>query len=400
MATEPLRPTLPAAPTTRLPNSGLQLPAAPPFGTFPVARATAPASPTSVPLMLWDDVEPFEILVLDGSLDQAQRRQSMLESAGLRLVRRIQLPGLDSVLSTFLAPDEQRYLQYIGPAYNSAPNHRYTLMGEERAPVVQQLREALAWPTSGGACRWSPRIGLIDTPVNVRHPLLVGARIDSVSVLTPGMRAASDAHGTGVASVLVGQRETPALLPKAHLLAVNAFFQREGKVFSTAELLILALDQLLVARAEVINLSLGGPSNRLLEQITQRVHDRGILLVAAAGNGGPNSPPTYPAAYEQVVAVVAVDVLGEPDAHAPRGAYLDFAAPGVDIPVADTKGRTVYRSGSSYAAPFVTALLAVGIPESHLRKTARDLGAPGRDDTYGWGMARGATNCTEVQPVR
>jgi subtilisin family serine protease len=184
------------------------------------------------------------------------------------------------------------------------------------------------------------------------------------------------------------------------LLAVNAFFQREGKVFSTAELLILALDQLLVARAEVINLSLGGPSNRLLEQIAQRLHGRGISLVAAAGNGGPTSPPTYPAAYEQVVAVVAVDVLGEPDAHAPRGAYLDFAAPGVDIPVADTKGGTVYRSGSSYAAPFVTALLALGIPESQLRKTARDLGAPGRDDIYGWGFARGVNNCAGAQPAR
>jgi hypothetical protein len=344
-------------------------------------------------LLRWDDAEPFELLSIDSSLEKAQHQQTIFQNNGLRLLRRTTLPGLGEVLSTYLAPDTQRYLQYSSPASQAVPNHRYELMGETQDALVHSLWNVLDWPPLTG-CRLSPRIGLIDTKIETSHPVLIGGRIDSVNVLLPGMFSAPATHGTAVASILVGQSGTPALLPRAHLLAVNAFFQREGRINSTAELLLRAIDHLLVSRVEVINLSFGGPANRLLEHVVQRVHAIGVTLVAASGNGGADAPPSYPAAYDNVVAVVAVDTVGTADEHAQRGRYLDFSAPGVDIPVASTAGGLVYRSGSSYAAPFVTALFAVGMGEEQLQQAARDLGVPGRDDVYGWGLVKASGHCT------
>lgn len=379
-------------PRTPLPRSRLE----------PARRPGLPALPPGplVQPVATEDAEPLELLVLDASLAQAQVQQAQLEAAGLRLLRRTVLSGVGGVLSTYRAPDGQRYQQFSAPGAAAVPNHRYETLGEgvpapeaEHEPVARRLRELLAWPPEGAACRTTPRIGLIDTPVEPGHAALLGSRIDTLSLLPAGLRAADADHGTAVASVLVGQRATPALLPRARLLAVSVFFQREGRVYTTAELLIRALDHLVLARVDVINLSLGGPPNRLLEQVVRRARQLGTPLVAAAGNGGPQAPPSYPAAYEAVIAVLAVDLSGQPDARAPQGEHLDYAAPGVDIPVARLGAGVVYRSGSSYAAPFVTALMAAGLSEEQLRSAARDLGTPGHDGVYGWGLVRGSVRC-------
>lgn len=370
----------------------------PPSGRLPEVPALA-SSPLAQP-MSTEEAEPLELLLLDPNLAQAQARQAQLQAAGLRLLRRAVLPGVGGVLSTYRAPDAARYQQFSAPGAAGVPNHRYETLGDPapvaddgHASVARRLRDHVAWPPEGAACRSTPRIGLIDTPVEPGHAALLGSRIDAVNLLPAGLRAADAEHGTAVASVLVGQRGTPALLPQARLLAVGVFFQREGRVYTTAELLIRALDHLVLARVDVINLSLGGPDNRLLEQVIRRVRQLGVPLVAAAGNGGPQAAPRYPAAYEAVIAVMAVDLADEPDARAPRGEHLDYAAPGVDIPVARLGAGLVYRSGSSYAAPFVTAMLASGLAESQLRAAARDLGAAGHDAVYGWGLARASVPC-------
>ena len=396
-ASAPGTPPAVSRPTTPDPRATLPRPRLEPARRpeFPTLQPGPLAQPVAT-----QDAEPLELLMLDASLEQAQARQAQLQAAGLRLLRRAVLPGVGGVLSTYRAPDAARYQQFSAPGAAAVPNHRYEALGEAapaadagHARVAQRLRDIVAWPPEGAACRSMPRIGLIDTPVEPGHAALLGSRIDTVSLLPAGLRAASAEHGTAVASVLVGQRGTPALLPQARLLAVSVFFQREGRVYTTAELLIRALDHLVLARVDVINLSLGGPDNRLLEQVVRRVRQLGIPLVAAAGNGGPQAPPSYPAAYEAVIAVLAVDLAGEPDARAPRGEHLDYAAPGVDIPVAQLGAGLVYRSGSSYAAPFVTALLAAGLGEESLRSAARDLGPPGHDAVYGWGLVRSSPAC-------
>src|SRR5690606_11017674 len=156
-------------------------------------------------------------------------------------------------------------------------------------------------------------------------------------------------------------------------------------------------------RVQIVNLSLGGPRNLLLEAAIARVLELGIAVVAAGGNGGPDGPAVYPAAQRGVLAVTAVDAELAPYRQATRGAYLAFAAPGVDVWSAAPGKEGAYYSGTSYAAPFVTAVLA-GLrqqsPETpwaalieRARESARDLGAPGRDPVFGWGLVQAVGDC-------
>ena len=144
---------------------------------------------------------------------------------------------------------------------------------------------------------------------------------------------------------------------------------------------------------EVVNMSLAGPPNRLLEKALERAAAQGIIVMAAAGNGGPVARPVYPAAYESVVAVTAVDTTQQVFRLANRGDYLALAAPGVDLRHARPGGGYAASSGTSFAVPFaVTAAARIGrlLPEvdiiAMLLENAKDIGPPGRDQIYGYGL--------------
>ena len=119
--------------------------------------------------------------------------------------------------------------------------------------------------------------------------------------------------------------------------------------------------------------------------------------MAAAGNGGPNAAPAYPAAYPGVIAVAAVDARQRPYRRGTRGAFIDVSAPGVNVTSADAKGGATEWTGTSFSVPFVMAALLRAKAETGgdraaalalLDRTARDLGAPGRDEVYGVGLVQ------------
>ena len=123
------------------------------------------------------------------------------------------------------------------------------------------------------------------------------------------------------------------------------------------------------------------------------------MIIAAAGNGGPVAKPMYPAAYDMVVAVTAVDAGGQVYRLANRGAYLDLAAPGVSVLHAKAGGGYSASSGTSFAVPFAAtaaARLKRLDPGANalqlLLQSAQDLGAPGKDEIYGYGLLRPGLN--------
>lgn len=186
-------------------------------------------------------------------------------------------------------------------------------------------------------------------------------------------------------------------MPGAELIAVDTFHQRSGQGdISDVYSLVKALDYLEGRDVAIINMSLTGPANSVLERAIKRLSEKGVVLVAAAGNDGPKAKPVYPAAYPEVVAVTAVDRQKRPYRRAVRGPHIDLAAPGVDVWIAASVQGTRPRTGTSFAAPFVTAAIALARksePEarmedvlSRLATAAEDLGAPGRDDVFGWGL--------------
>jgi hypothetical protein len=120
-----------------------------------------------------------------------------------------------------------------------------------------------------------------------------------------------------------------------------------------------------------------------------------VLIVAAAGNGGPVADPMYPAAYDSVIAVTAVDSDGKVFRLANRGSYLDLAAPGVDLQHAQAGGGYTASSGTSFAVPFAAtaaARIRALEPSKDVREilntSAEDVGPVGRDDIYGYGLLR------------
>ena len=276
-------------------------------------------------------------------------------------------------------------------------NTRYRPSDFPCAPEDCPAHAAVGWPPPVAGCRLAPRIGMIDTGVDLKAPALRGARIVLLSTRSKGRPAAANAHGTAVAALIAGASDGPApgLLPHAEIVAVDAFHRAGGEEAADAYDVVRALDRLAEHDVDFINLSLAGPDNDVLEEAVVAMAARGVVLVAAAGNAGPRAPPQFPAAYRNVVAVTAADSSGRAYRQATGGAHVAFAAPGVKLWTASARAGRL-RSGTSYAAPFVTAALAVlrergpEVPAADLvgtlATTARDLGEAGRDPVFGWGM--------------
>jgi len=269
----------------------------------------------------------------------------------------------------------------------------------------------VGWPLDGdqeqpASCAAQLPIGLIDTAINAGHTSFTDAAIEVVQLGNGAEAPSGEQHGTAVAALLVGAAgsRAPGLLPAGHLVAIDAF-QRYRKTADIAETydLIQALDVLAARKIRIINLSLSGPANTLLEKAVRATIDKGTILVAAAGNEGPNAKPVYPAAYADVIAVTAVDRSMKPYRRAVRGEHIDIAAPGVGVWTAASISGGRQKSGTSFAAPFVTAaasLLLGANPDMRpndvanaLAQSASDMGAPGKDAIFGWGLLNARTLC-------
>jgi len=290
-------------------------------------------------------------------------------------------------------------LRAIAPGARVTPNHLYRPSAAPCPPAGCAHFAQVGWPTAP-RCGSGLRIGMVDTRVDAAHPALAGASIERLAARGPGGRASSAAHGTAIAVLLVGSGAGAGrgLLPGARLVAADPFHAGADGDAADVYDLVTAFDRLAAARVGVVNLSLAGPANEILDAVGAQAARRGLLFAAAAGNAGPRAAPLYPAAYPWAVAVTAVDAKGEVYPQAVRGRHIAFAAPGVGLAVAGARGP---RSGTSYATPFVTAALALARgrdPDgaaslSRLAAAARDLGPPGRDATYGWGLVQPVSAC-------
>lgn len=240
------------------------------------------------------------------------------------------------------------------------------------------------------------RIGLIDSAVLPEHPALSGADVISLD-FAPHEGARPLGHGTAVASILAATAGDGT-----EILAASVFFQKPGYApGATTESLIGALDWLAGSGVDVINMSLAGPADALLERALSRIAVDGPTVVAAVGNNGPAGEPLYPAAYESVVGVTAIDSEQRVFAYANRGRHVEFAAPGVAVRVANIPDGFRLESGTSMASPYVSAVIAAALRETGLpkkalletlRTSAEDLGDEGFDPVFGYGLVQPPRN--------
>lgn len=246
--------------------------------------------------------------------------------------------------------------------------------------------------SAGSTDRPASRVGLIDAGVDIAHPAFHAAVIHSWGC---GNRILPSTHGTAVASLLVGRGTGfHGVLVGAELYAANVYC--DAPTGGAVDALAAAFSWLAQQRVAVINVSLVGPDNAALAQIVRALTARGYLLVAAVGNDGPAAPPLYPASYPRVVGVTAVDAHRRVLIEAARGKQVMFAAPGADMAAADNGGKYSAVRGTSFAAPIVAGFLAQILSTPDLSASdaavealavhAIDLGPPGRDLTYGFGL--------------
>lgn len=198
------------------------------------------------------------------------------------------------------------------------------------------------------------RIAEIDTGVERDHPDLAG-RVTSQQNFVDERTDVAEAHGTAVAGIIAARADDAigiaGVAPEAELTALRACWERSEhepalcSTFTLAKALQFALDR----KAQVINLSLGGPRDRLLERLLDAATSRGIIVVGAvdpqAAGGG------FPASHLGVLAVA-----GDDGHDVPAGALV---APGRDIPTTTTAHKWGFVTGSSFAAAHVSGLVAL-----------------------------------------
>ncbi|MDQ8181260.1 S8 family serine peptidase [Pelagicoccus sp. SDUM812005] len=197
-------------------------------------------------------------------------------------------------------------------------------------------------------------------------------------------------HGTAVASLIAGQ-EGIGIAPQAELLGIQVLdTDGIGDAFSLSEAIVQAVD----AGANIINMSLGSyGSNQALANAVAYAESQGVVLVASAGNESVAALP-YPAAYESVIAVSAIDADGHPTSFANQSAAVDIAAPGVGVYAAWEDEKWISFTGTSASAPYVSGAIAalsstLEIPATEaaaiLLANANDSGLPGPDSQLGRG---------------
>ena len=306
------------------------------------------------------------------------------------------------------------------------------------------IRARAGWAITTGST--ATIVGIVDTGVDPTHPDLGGLLFDGTprifkmynSSVEPAGASAWDSigHGTMVAGVALARTNNGPVLDGrgvagvaggaggdsagCRVIAVKATPTRYNDALSSelAEGIVYAV----LNGARAVNLSFGGDNDDdLMVDAVSFAERRGCVVVCGAGNGQDSRPqyPGYYALYGNGLSIAGLRSDGTLALFSTRGTQIDVAAPAQDIfsiyPTYENayQGRSrnfEYTSGTSFAAPFVTGLAGLAMTlqpsltdnefQQLLRHTARDVGAPGRDDTYGWGIPDAGALLAYVAPPR
>ncbi|MFP4068573.1 MAG: S8 family peptidase [Opitutales bacterium] len=317
--------------------------------------------------------------------------------AALRRAGLAPLGQIDELLT--LRVDEEALAALDPLRYGATPDYSYAV---ERPPPPKEVspealamlqaygrsaREIVGGPVEGDGS--GVLVGILDSGI-AAHPQFDDVYIVHVDLAGGGVAGPGAAHGTSVASIITG---TEGVAPEAELFVVRVLDDEGlGNSFHVAEGIVQAAD----LGVQVMNLSLGlYQDSQVLREAVRYAQDKGMLLVAAAGNDGFGRLP-YPAGYPEVVSVTAIDAAERQALFPNQSERIDFAAPGVGILTAKDDEGTELFTGTSAAAPFVTGTVAALLSADPdltgkgaveiLRRHRNEAGAGGVDPVYGGGI--------------
>ncbi|MFT6558779.1 S8 family serine peptidase [Sneathiella sp.] len=333
-----------------------------------------------------------------------------LDRAGYLLLKESNLAGLNFVLLRVKMPsavDEDEGLRALRVQYPDAVidfNHISELSGQPRLyadTLTARTVQAKKCQTVDGE---GFSIGVLDGGADLNHPAIRGDRNIKMAAFGldgGGLPKASD-HGTAIAVQYKGRLPKEGydgLMVQSSLFIADILSRKSGRIYAATSSFLEGMNWLIGRKVDFINMSLEGPENRAVGTVLAEVSNKNIGLFAAAGNGGAEARPPYPAAHSDVVGVTAVDREKQVYRLATRGSHVDFAAPGVMLWLAKAGGKGSYRSGTSFAVPYVVARAALEMTKAgakqqnsrsmilpKLSASALDLGQNGPDPVFGFGL--------------
>lgn len=341
---------------------------------------------------------------------QADRRAGVIRTVG-----RVQGQGARVVAVRGRAVDAARTLAASPGVRYAEPDAPLHVLRAPDDPLYGQMGDLAlvhaeaGWVAAGlgafGSARTGVPVGIVDTGIDAAHEDLSGAvracATAAAGRVTSGGCADDNGHGTHVAGTIGATADNglgiAGLAFSSPLVVCKALGGAEGA--GSLSDVANCIRWVHLHGAKVISLSLGGGASTTLRTAVRDAwkggRSGGSLIVAAAGNDG-DAETSFPAGYDEVVSVAAVDDAGRHAPFSDENPDVEIAAPGVDVLSAKLGGGYVRFSGTSMATPHAAAAAAL-LWDAHRRSGPRtirtlldghvaDVGAPGRDPLFGFGV--------------
>ncbi|MEI7806436.1 MAG: S8 family serine peptidase [Hyphomicrobiales bacterium] len=353
--------------------------------------------PDEVVVQVPNTLTPQRLTALEQRYNLTRLEQQSIQLSNSTMIR-WRIPDRRSVSAVIraLEADTSGAIAFAQPNYLFALQQQAEPAKATEGNVVQyalaKMRLALAHKVTRGD---NILIAVIDSGIDVSHPELAGVIAGSFDTLDPAEKP--HAHGTGIAGLIAARARLTGVAPEARILAVRTFGASGSSAQATTFNILKGLDWSAANGARIINMSFAGPGDPAISRSLAAAAKKGVVLIAAAGNAGASSPPLYPAADPNVIAVTATDSQDKLFEPSNRGRHIAVAAPGVDILSPAPDAGYQVTSGTSMSAAEVSGVVALMLARQPsltpaavrgiLMATAKDLGPRGRDDQFGAGLA-------------
>jgi hypothetical protein len=361
-------------------------------GATPVAQTDLPYVPNEVIIAFAPDTTAQAIDQFARRYDLTQAETQNFPLIGTSLYR-WRIGGNRTVASVIGAAGGENIVASV------QPNYYFTLQdaaaavtrGDASHYVLGELQIDKAHQIATGK---DVLVAMIDSEIDSKHPDLGGTVTKSFDALGGGQTP--HLHGTEMAGAIGAHGKLLGIAPDAQILAAHAFDDTAGIAKGTSFAIDKSLQWATDNGARVVNMSFAGPADPTLRRLVAAAYGKGIVLIAAAGNAGPQSEPLYPAADPNVIAVTATDSDDHVFKMANRGRHIAVAAPGVDIIALAPGGSYELATGTSIAAAHVSGIAALllerkpSLTPSDVRAiliaTAKLPGPPTPDSDFGAGL--------------
>jgi len=361
-------------------------------------RGTTPVAQADLPYVANEVIIAFAPNTTAQAIDQFARRYDLTQAEtqdfpliGTSLYR-WRIGGNRTVAGVVNAAGAENIVASVQPNYFFVLQDAAAMTrGDASQYVLRELQIDKAHELATGK---DVLVAVIDSEIDSKHPDLGGTVTKGFDALGSG--ETPHLHGTEMAGAIGAHGKLLGIAPDAQILAARAFDDTAGVAKGTSFAIDKSLQWATDNGARIVNMSFAGPADPTLRRLLAAAYGKGVVLIAAAGNAGPQSEPLYPAADQSVIAVTATDSDDHVFKMANRGRHIAVAAPGVDIIALAPGGSYELSTGTSIAAAHVTGIAALllerkpSLTPSDVRTiltaTAKLPGPPKPDSDFGAGL--------------